>query len=279
MLIEKTRPKARLPQVHRLLFRDPLVSSHALNRRCENVIVEAIVIPKREVCNVKWQVFCANFVERTDNPALEDAPKASNGLSVHRTEDAPARVSKDGRESLRGVHPSRRLLRKLLRMAIIPYLNCVGESPYVWLRRGGLALFLLLFALCGVGLRFSPGSEKARAVRDFVEFTENVVIGDFDQLSYSTVPTFQRLELSISKILIGKYRNEFHISDFESLISRGSWIGKAATKLTVPDFQVPIYADVSSLSLAGVLIFEIPSDFCEPLGNSAKLGSSAASSS
>src|ERR1700693_2832905 len=40
--------------------------SASLNRRSENVIVEAIVIPKLELCNVKWQVFGANLVERTD---------------------------------------------------------------------------------------------------------------------------------------------------------------------------------------------------------------------
>src|SRR6266849_1758920 len=37
-------------------------------------------------------------------------------LRPHPEERALARVSKDGRESMRCVHPSRRLLRKLLRM-------------------------------------------------------------------------------------------------------------------------------------------------------------------
>jgi hypothetical protein len=45
--------------------------SCALNRRSENVIIEVIVIPKLELCNVKWQVFGANLVERT--PRLKDA--------------------------------------------------------------------------------------------------------------------------------------------------------------------------------------------------------------
>ena len=56
--------------------------STSLNRRSENVIVEAIVIPKLELCNVKWQVFGANLVESADDTALEYAPEALNGASV-----------------------------------------------------------------------------------------------------------------------------------------------------------------------------------------------------
>jgi hypothetical protein len=52
--------------------------SCALNRRFENVIVEAIVIPELELRNVEWQVFGANLVERTNDPSLENAPKAFN---------------------------------------------------------------------------------------------------------------------------------------------------------------------------------------------------------
>jgi hypothetical protein len=40
-------------------------------------------------------------------------------LRPHPEERALARVSKDGRESVRCVHPSRRLLRKLLRMRTV----------------------------------------------------------------------------------------------------------------------------------------------------------------
>src|SRR6202171_5959335 len=42
-------------------------------------------------------------------------------LRPHPEERAFARVSKDGRESLRCVHPSRRLLRKLLRMRSVSF--------------------------------------------------------------------------------------------------------------------------------------------------------------
>jgi hypothetical protein len=38
-----------------------------------------------ELRNVKWHVFAADLVERTDNTALEDAPKALNGLGVNGT--------------------------------------------------------------------------------------------------------------------------------------------------------------------------------------------------
>src|SRR5882672_1461194 len=42
-------------------------------------------------------------------------------LRPHPEERALARVSKDGRESVRCVHPSRRLLRKLLRMRSVSF--------------------------------------------------------------------------------------------------------------------------------------------------------------
>jgi hypothetical protein len=61
-------------------------ASTPLNRRSENVIVEAIVIPKLELRNVKWQIFGTNLVERADDTALEDAPETFNGLGVHRTD-------------------------------------------------------------------------------------------------------------------------------------------------------------------------------------------------
>jgi hypothetical protein len=59
----------------------------SLNRRSENVIVKAIVIPKLELCNVQWQVFGANFVERADTPTLEDTPETLNRLGVNRSDD------------------------------------------------------------------------------------------------------------------------------------------------------------------------------------------------
>jgi hypothetical protein len=59
-----------------------------IDRRAENVIVKAIVIPKLELCNVKWQVFGANLVERAHDAALENAPEAFNGLGVDSADNA-----------------------------------------------------------------------------------------------------------------------------------------------------------------------------------------------
>ena len=51
-------------------------ASYALNRHSENVIVEAIIVPELELCNVKMQVFLADVVECADDTALDDAPEA-----------------------------------------------------------------------------------------------------------------------------------------------------------------------------------------------------------
>ena len=51
--------------------------STSLNRRSKNVIVEAILVPKLELRNVKMQVFLAHVVESADDAALEDRPEAS----------------------------------------------------------------------------------------------------------------------------------------------------------------------------------------------------------
>jgi hypothetical protein len=63
------------------------MNSASLNRRSENVIVEAIIVPELELRNVKMQVFLANVVECTDDAALEDAPKAFDGLGMHRADN------------------------------------------------------------------------------------------------------------------------------------------------------------------------------------------------
>ena len=53
-----------------------------LNRRSENVLVKAIIIPELELRNVVWHVLGAYLVERADDTALEDAPKTFNRLGV-----------------------------------------------------------------------------------------------------------------------------------------------------------------------------------------------------
>jgi hypothetical protein len=45
------------------------------NRRPENIVVKAIIVPELELRNVKMQVFLAHVVEGADDPALEDAPE------------------------------------------------------------------------------------------------------------------------------------------------------------------------------------------------------------
>ena len=56
------------------------------NRRAENVVVEPIIVSELKLRNVKWQVFRADLVERTNDTALENAPKAFNRLRVDRTD-------------------------------------------------------------------------------------------------------------------------------------------------------------------------------------------------
>jgi hypothetical protein len=65
----------------------------SLNRRSENIVVQAIIVPELELCNVKMQVFLADVVECADDAALEDAPEAFNRVSVHCTDNVlPLRV-------------------------------------------------------------------------------------------------------------------------------------------------------------------------------------------
>jgi hypothetical protein len=64
-----------------------LRGSTSLNRRSENVIVEAIIIAELELCNVKVKVPFADVVESPHDAALEDAPKAFNGVGVNRADD------------------------------------------------------------------------------------------------------------------------------------------------------------------------------------------------
>jgi hypothetical protein len=50
-------------------------------------VIEAIIIPKLELRNVKWHVLGANLVERTDNTPFENAPEALNRLSMNRADN------------------------------------------------------------------------------------------------------------------------------------------------------------------------------------------------
>jgi hypothetical protein len=58
-----------------------------LNSRSENVIVEAIIIAKLELCNVEMQVLFTDLVESANDPALENASEAFNRVGVNRADD------------------------------------------------------------------------------------------------------------------------------------------------------------------------------------------------
>ena len=77
--LQKLRPPEMLQEIS-------LASetSCALNRRSENIVVEAIIIPELELRNVERHVFGAHLVERTHHAALEDRPEAFDCLSVNR---------------------------------------------------------------------------------------------------------------------------------------------------------------------------------------------------
>jgi hypothetical protein len=62
------------------------LSSHPISRP-ENIAVKAIIVPELELSNVEWHIFTTYLMERTDDAALEDRPKALNRLGVNGTYD------------------------------------------------------------------------------------------------------------------------------------------------------------------------------------------------
>jgi hypothetical protein len=56
----------------------------ALDRRAENVIVEAVIVAELELRNVKMQILFADVVEGANDAALDDTPKALNRVRVNR---------------------------------------------------------------------------------------------------------------------------------------------------------------------------------------------------
>ena len=59
----------------------------SLNRRTENVIVEAVIISELEFGNIQRHVFLADLVERADNAAFHNRPETLNRIGVNRTDD------------------------------------------------------------------------------------------------------------------------------------------------------------------------------------------------
>jgi hypothetical protein len=71
--------------------------STSLNRRSENVVIEAVIIAELKLCDIQREVFCTDFVERTDDTALENAPKSFNRLGVNRADNVLALGMVNGR--------------------------------------------------------------------------------------------------------------------------------------------------------------------------------------
>ena len=84
-LIVPTNPTQKSP----LMLVQSLGSeaSCALNRRSENVVVEAIIVPELELRNVKMQVLLTDVVEGADDPALDDRPEALNRVRGNRADN------------------------------------------------------------------------------------------------------------------------------------------------------------------------------------------------
>ena len=61
--------------------------SCALDSRSENVCVKAVIVAELKFGDVQRHVLGADPMERSDDTAFEDAPKAFNGLSVNSTDD------------------------------------------------------------------------------------------------------------------------------------------------------------------------------------------------
>src|SRR5579863_2949757 len=59
----------------------------SLNRHSEDIVVKTVVITELKFCDVKRQILGANLVERADDTALENAPKAFNRLGVNGTDN------------------------------------------------------------------------------------------------------------------------------------------------------------------------------------------------
>src|SRR5260370_38514946 len=61
--------------------------STSLNRYSENIIIHPVIISELKFSDVQRQGFAADFVERADDTALEDAAEAFNRLSMYRADD------------------------------------------------------------------------------------------------------------------------------------------------------------------------------------------------
>jgi hypothetical protein len=88
-----------------------IVSLTPLNRRSENVLVEAIIVPELELRNVKVQISFVDVMESAHDTAFEDAPEALNRVRANRADNVLALGMVDSdvlREMLIDAKPKRR---------------------------------------------------------------------------------------------------------------------------------------------------------------------------
>jgi len=63
------------------------MNSAPINRGPEDIRVFPIIIAELELGNIEQHIFAAHFVKCADDAALEDRPKAFDGLSMDGTDD------------------------------------------------------------------------------------------------------------------------------------------------------------------------------------------------
>lgn len=61
--------------------------SACLDRCTEDVSIQALIIPKFKLVNVEMQILLADLVERANDPALHDGPKAFDGIGMNSPDD------------------------------------------------------------------------------------------------------------------------------------------------------------------------------------------------
>jgi hypothetical protein len=66
------------------------MKSASINCLSEYVLVQPVIIPELEFGNIQREIFLADFVEGSDHAALQDRPKAFDGLRMDSSDDVLA---------------------------------------------------------------------------------------------------------------------------------------------------------------------------------------------
>jgi hypothetical protein len=61
--------------------------SATINRPSENVSILPDIVAELELGDIEQHIFASDFVESTDDTALEDQPEPFDGLGVDRSDD------------------------------------------------------------------------------------------------------------------------------------------------------------------------------------------------